>query len=74
MWRSFFLAIGVFTILLGAECLAVETVTFKPKTSNGQVVEPARTVRTPEWAPWSLMGAGAVVVLYSFTLPKRVKD
>jgi len=26
----------------------------------------------PEWAPWSLMGGGAVVVLYSFTIPKRV--
>lgn len=26
----------------------------------------------PDWAPWSLMGAGAVVMLYSFTIPRRV--
>ena len=26
----------------------------------------------PDWAPWSLIGAGAVVVLYSFTIPRRV--
>ncbi|MEM1304639.1 MAG: hypothetical protein AAGG46_07065 [Planctomycetota bacterium] len=74
MWRSFFLAVGVFTLLVGAECLAVEQVTFKPKTRGGQVVEPAKTVQTPPWAPWSLMGGGAVVVLYSFTLPKRVSE
>lgn len=71
MWRSFFLAVGVFSLLLGAECLAVETVTFKAKTRNGQVIEPAKTVQTPPWAPWSFMGVGAVVVLYSITLPKR---
>ena len=74
MWRSFFLAIGVFTLLLGAECLAVESVTFRAKTRGGQVVEPAKTMTTPPWAPWSLMGAGAVVVLYSFTIPKRVSE
>ena len=26
----------------------------------------------PDWAPWSLMAAGAVVMLYSFTIPRRV--
>ena len=31
-----------------------------------------RTITPPDWAPWSLMGAGTVVVLYSFTIPRRV--
>ena len=26
----------------------------------------------PEWAPWSLMATGAVIIIYSFTIPKRV--
>jgi hypothetical protein len=25
----------------------------------------------PDWAPWSLMSTGAIVCLYSFTLPRR---
>ena len=31
-----------------------------------------REVIPPDWAPWSLMGTGAVVMLYSFTIPQRV--
>ncbi|MCA9269473.1 MAG: hypothetical protein KDA41_13420 [Planctomycetales bacterium] len=34
--------------------------------SRGKEVVP------PSWAPWSLMSAGAVVIIYSFTIPKRV--
>lgn len=30
-----------------------------------------RAITPPDWAPWSLMSAGAVVFLYSFTLPGR---
>jgi len=26
----------------------------------------------PDWAPWSLMSAGAVIMLYSFSIPKRM--
>lgn len=74
MWRSFFLAMGVFTLVLGAECLAIERATLKPQVRGGQVVKAARTVEPPEWAPWSLMAGGAVIVLYTFTLPRRVKD
>jgi hypothetical protein len=31
-----------------------------------------REVMPPDWVPWSLLGAGAVVMLYSFTIPQRV--
>lgn len=74
MWRSFFLALGVYALILGAECLAIEQATLKPQVRAGQVVKQSRVVRPPEWAPWSLMAGGAVIVLYTFTLPKRVKD
>jgi hypothetical protein len=31
-----------------------------------------REVEPPEWAPWSLMSVGAVVILYTFTIPKKM--
>jgi hypothetical protein len=31
-----------------------------------------RELTPPDWAPWSLMATGAVVIIYSFTVPKRV--
>ena len=72
MWRAFFLAVGAYCCLLGVEALAVEQAVIKPKIENGQAVAPGRTITPPEWAPWSLMAGGAVVVLYSFTIPRRV--
>ena len=72
MWRAFFLAVGAYSCLLGVEALAVERAVLKPQVRDGQVVAPAREISPPEWAPWSLMAGGAVVSLYSFTIPKRV--
>src|SRR5688572_27445999 len=70
VFRSLFLACGAYSCLLGMEALAVEkAVLKKPERSPAaqqQVIAP------PDWAPWSLMGGGAVVVLYSFTIPRRV--
>ncbi|MCA9260437.1 MAG: hypothetical protein KDA61_14595 [Planctomycetales bacterium] len=72
MLRSLFLALGVFSCLLGLEALAVETAVLKrPQRVNGQTVVQHREVTPPDWAPWSLMAGGAVVVLYSFTIPRR---
>lgn len=73
MWRSLFLALGAYTCLLGAEALALEkAVLKKPKVGHpGQYTE--QELVPAEWAPWSLMGCGAVVVLYSFTIPSRAR-
>lgn len=72
MWRAFFLAVGAYCCFLGVQALALDQAVLKPEMKNGQQVGQARVISPPEWAPWSLMGAGAVVVLYSFTIPKRV--
>jgi len=82
MWRSFFLAIGISTVIWGAECLVVEKAILageakapEPQNLGGYFADPlqtkAREFTPPEWAPWSLMSTGAVVILYSFTLPRR---
>jgi hypothetical protein len=65
MWRSFFLAVGVFLVILGAESLAIDKAILARSQGMTDIVP-------PEWAPWSLLSAGAVVILYSFTIPKRV--
>jgi hypothetical protein len=70
MFRSLFLALGVYSCLLGVEALAVERAVLK-RPENAPSA-PQKVVVPPDWAPWSLMGGGAVVVLYSFTIPRRV--
>ncbi len=71
MWRSLFLAVGAYCCLLGVEALAIEKAVLKrPATASAPAAQ--KEIAPPEWAPWSLMAAGAVVVLYSFTIPKRV--
>jgi hypothetical protein len=81
MWRAFFLAIGVYLCILGVECLAVERVVLKVhdrSAAAGSLVDAAssqsqpKVVIPPPWAPWSLMATGTVVMLYSFTIPRRV--
>jgi hypothetical protein len=79
MWRSFFLAIGIVVCLLGAECLAVHKFVLKARASVAQApgesqkqLGPQKEIVPREWAPWSLLSTGAVVCLYSFTIPRRL--
>ena len=89
MWRSFFLAMGVYLLLLGCECLVIDkailasttTVAPPPTPSYSELGysyydtypvtsnEPVnRVVEPPDWAPWSLLSVGAVMVLYAFII------
>lgn len=70
MWRSFFLALGAYCCLLGVEALALEKAVLKPDTN---LYNSGRTEIVPfEGAPWILLGTGAVVMLYSFTIPQKL--
>jgi hypothetical protein len=79
MWRALFLAIGVFMVILGVQCLGVAKFTMKvrgdplpvstPWESPGPA--PQKQIIPAPWAPWSMLVTGAVVCLYSFTLPRR---
>jgi hypothetical protein len=81
MWRAFFLALGIYVFLLGAQCLAVERFILKsrlpaPKPDPLAVASepkpgPPRELTPRAYAPWILMSVGAVVCGYSFTLPRR---
>ncbi len=85
MWRAFFLAIGISLVIIGAQCLVIDRVVLangapaeaRPTgtlfgTQTGSSAMGGKVLTPPDWAPWSLMATGAVVIIYSFTVPKRV--
>ena len=81
MWRAFFIALGITLCLLGVEFMVVEKAVLAkplpkdqptPFTEQLRVSDSGREIRPPEWTPWSLVSAGAVILLYSFTIPRRV--
>ncbi len=80
MWRSLFLASGIVLCILGGECLILEKAVLAKKEAPPQEVAsifgpaPAsakREIKPPEWAPWSFLSAGTVVILYSYSIPRR---
>jgi hypothetical protein len=82
MWRAFFLAFGIFCVVLGLECLGVDRVMLRVHDDPPLSVWPFDSIQPQQgpnkqlvpapWAPWSLISSGAVVCLYSFTIPRRV--
>ena len=87
MWRSLFAAGGVAICILGAECMVVdrfvlaESVTqstpymiteeYSAWDDDQLTMSKHRVLVPPEWAPWGLLSAGVMVVLYSSSFPKR---
>ena len=77
MWRSFFLAVGISLGILGAECLVVDrafvTLPTEPSATATNLYQSpqSKELVPPEWAPWSLLSAGAVVALYSLTVARH---
>jgi hypothetical protein len=72
MLRGFFLAVGVYAVILGMECLVLDKAVLHGRESGGTLV--ARELAPPDWAPWSLLSGGAVVMLYSFTIPAKMRS
>lgn len=83
MWRALFLAVGISLCILGAECLAVERFELageapaapppsSPATLFGSppapIMAPSREIVPAEWAPWSFLSAGTVIILYALTI------
>jgi hypothetical protein len=79
MWRAFFLAIGIFLIILGFECLGMERVVLRIRETQPAAAPneppkagPAVTLTPAPWVPWTLLSTGAVTCLYSFTIPRKL--
>jgi hypothetical protein len=63
MWRSACLAAGIFACAVGAELLVVDSVMLLPIDGAGE----PRSFVAPDWAPWSLVSAGAVTIMHCLT-------
>lgn len=80
MWRSIFIALGIMAIVVGVECLLIDSATFytaaetRASTFLNPMNTPSVNIRQwqpKEWFPWVTVSAGAITILYVFTLPKR---
>jgi hypothetical protein len=67
MWRALFLAVGITVTILGVEFLAVDKAVLH-RTNKETGKRTTHVIQPPEWVPWSLLSAGTVVVLYSFSI------
>jgi hypothetical protein len=65
MWKSVFLAAGIFACVAGVELLLIDSAVVLPMDGRG---DPA-VFAAPDWAPWSLISAGAVTILHFCALP-----
>lgn len=81
MWRAIFIAIGLMAVIVGLECLVIETayIHSPSETGSGSFFNPvraptidAREWSPQEWFPWTVMSGGVVVVLYAFSLPRHI--
>ncbi len=79
MWRAMFLGLGAYACLLGVECLLIDKAVLAKSEDPpagfaeriDRVTGRKKEIVPPDWAPWSLLSAGAVTVLYSFTIPRK---
>lgn len=67
MWKSFCLASGIFACLVGVEMLFIDSAVVRPLQGGSG----PQTFTAPDWAPWTLLSAGAVTVMHFVTLSGR---
>ena len=83
MWRSLFLAIGITLCIVGVECMFIEEAVLAKSVAEhvpAAAVDRSmsmggakRELETKEWMPWSFLGGGAVIILYTITIPRRLQ-
>lgn len=67
MWKSFFIAAGIFACVLGLELLVIDSAIVLPLDGRGG----PRVFMAPDWAPWTLISAGAITLLNFGSLPLK---
>lgn len=74
MGKAIFLGIGITLAILGSTSLAIHSYELRGKDEAGgkglwAVAAPiGKHIEPPHWRPWALLGAGAVISIWSFTL------
>ncbi len=67
MWKSFLIAAGIFAGVLGVELLVIDSAVVRPFDGQGA----PQVVVAPDWAPWTLISAGAITLLNFGSLPLK---
>ena len=77
MWRTLFFTIGFCVLLVGLQFIFVEEVyprsglkvplPYVKADADGNM----QPIAPEQWVPWALVTGGAIVCLYSFTIPRR---
>ncbi len=65
MWKSFFIAAGIFACVAGLELLVIDSAVVLPINGQGAT----RVFMAPDWAPWTLISGGAITLLNFCSLP-----
>jgi len=65
MWKSVFLAAGICACVAGVELLLIDSAVVLPVDGRGE----PQVFTAPDWAPWSLISAGAMTILHVCGLP-----
>jgi hypothetical protein len=84
MWRAFFSAVGIVLMIVGIECLLIDSAvlvagviddpTMPAQQANSLFSSTVpsttsdRVFRPSDWFPWSLVATGAIVLLYSISM------
>ena len=79
MIKSFSLGIGIFLLVLGLCLQTIDSYTVRPSVTAratnvwyGPMQPEAKTIVPEPWKPWAYLGAGAVLILWTCTLPKKM--
>ena len=81
MLRPLFCALGIAALILGSEFLVINRATLtipadsslegRPFLQSMHETTHTKEFVPPEWAPWTLLSVGAVLVLYSTTVVRE---
>lgn len=80
MLKPFLMAVGIYLCILGGECLILDRAILAREAPAAQPqfgIFPAQPmikkaeITPSEWAPWSLLSVGAVVILYGVSMSRQ---
>ena len=82
MRRSLFIALGIMAMIIGVESLFIESANIYVERGSTplHLIDPTSvpgqrvfTWSPKEWFPWVVLAAGVLTVIYTFTLPRRIR-
>lgn len=74
------IGVGIFLVILGTTLHGVDSYTVRPSATAqatglfaGPFQPEAKTITPEPWKPWAYTGAGIILVLWTCTLPAKMK-